>query len=97
VSATYTRLRDGSWGLRVQSSGKPSGNITVTTKAGKTKTETIDRVLWSGDCVHLCSVVESTECAECGKPGAKIKRHDMSGIAGLVCSKCARDGDLSFA
>lgn len=38
-------------------------------------------------------------CDECGAPGARIKRHDSSGIPGTVCPTCSRSPstELSFA
>lgn len=71
MSASYTKLRDGSWGVRVQASQPPSGSINVTTKAGKVKSETVHKVLWSADGIHLCSVKmakkTSPECPRCGE------------------------------
>lgn len=44
---TYTKLRDGSWGLR-GSGLVASRSVIVTKKSGETKTETVGRVLWTG-------------------------------------------------
>lgn len=63
--ATYTKLRDGSWGVRVVGTPPIAGSVvSVTTKAGKVKQETISRVVWSGkddsgSTVSLCSVGQS--------------------------------------
>lgn len=58
MPATYTKLRDGSWGVRVIGAAVTAGqSLTVNTKAGEAKSETIDRVLWSGDGASICSVV----------------------------------------
>ena len=55
-SATYTKLRNGQWGIRVPGTVGAGQTITVTKRDGSTSTETVDRVLWSGDGVSLCSV-----------------------------------------
>lgn len=44
---TYTKLRDG-WGVRATQPAKVGETITVQTKAGATKTETVARVIWQG-------------------------------------------------
>src|SRR3954465_9181542 len=55
--ATYTKLKSGEWGVRVE--GKPTTGcrITVMTKSGASKVETIGKVLWSGNGVSLCTIV----------------------------------------
>lgn len=45
---SYTKLNDGTWGLRVYGAVKVGDAVTVTTKAGAVKTETVGKVLWSG-------------------------------------------------
>ncbi len=87
MSATYTKLRDGSFGIRSKTAVKPGDSVTVTTKAGKVKTETIARVIWTGPDkfspgdVWIASVVQVTRsqnsnggnvCAECGRPGRLV-------------------------
>lgn len=80
-AATYTKLRDGSWGLR--GSGLASGRIvSVTKRDGTVKTETVGRVLWTGsDGTCLATIQQSSagqrtsgarrggryECEECGE------------------------------
>jgi hypothetical protein len=45
---TFTKLRDGSWGLR--GLGLVAGTtVTVTKRSGQTKRETVGRVMWTGD------------------------------------------------
>ena len=68
MAATYTKLRDGSWGIRVLGKKPKSGNsITVRKKSGATKRETVSRVMWSGKDrttgrpVHLCCVAQQRQ------------------------------------
>lgn len=61
MPATYTKLRDGSWGIRCDGEAAkagPGNAITVTTKAGQAKSETIARVLWSGEGVSVCTIAQ---------------------------------------
>lgn len=62
MSATYTKLKSGAWGIRISGGTAPTvgAKITVTKKSGETKVETVTKVVWSGNGVHLC-VVAGTE------------------------------------
>lgn len=68
-NATYTKLRDGSWGIRATAAVSPGSLVTVTKKSGESKSETVDRIVWSGNGVWLCSIrktaAERTGCS-CG-------------------------------
>lgn len=62
---SYTKLKSGAWGVRVQGTKPDAGSsVTVRTKAGAEKTETIIEVLWSGadktsgETVSLCSIAQ---------------------------------------
>lgn len=101
TNATYTKLRDGSWGIRVEGEKPVVGQvIIVRKKSGETRNETVKAVLWSGDGVNLCSIKSGDSetarkpagremCAECGqRPGVRMCR-DSSGIVGMCCSRCA--------
>lgn len=110
MTATYTKLKDGTWGVRVAFSGKGSitagDTVEVKKKSGEKKTETITKVLWSGNGVYLCAIKTSIAvagsgktCAECGGPGGTIPCRDSSGISGMCCRSCANGPDhgRSFA
>jgi hypothetical protein len=58
--ATYTKLRDGTWGLR--GAGLTAGRaVTVRKKSGETRQETVGRVLWTGpDGTCLATMVSSS-------------------------------------
>lgn len=56
MSASYSKLKSGEWGVRVQGTAKPGANCLVTLKNGKTKTETLDRLIWEGDGVQLYAI-----------------------------------------
>lgn len=61
---TYTKLRDGNWGVRLDRQIPRSEwhdlvgqQVAVRKKDGTCKTETIDRILWSGSGITLCSII----------------------------------------
>ena len=79
TSASYTKLKDGSWGVRVPGKATDGQQITVRKKDGSTKPETIKTVLWTGKDrdgaeVSLCSLAggnsgskaNRNECVNCG-------------------------------
>lgn len=53
VSASYTKLRSGDWGVRIRGKAEKGQTIEVVTKAGARKSEALDRKLWSGDGVSI--------------------------------------------
>jgi len=82
--ATYTKLRDGSWGIKTTAATvRPGAQFVVRKQSGETKTETVGKVVWSGDGVTICSIASSSaqrkptssisrpgrryECEECGE------------------------------
>lgn len=101
TTTTYTKLKSGDWGLRVQGSAAAGQSVSVTTRAGATKTETIERVLWTGNGISLCAIRQrrsayggrgyssaSDRCRECRGPLVNASHHRAMG--GL-CGACAFD------
>jgi hypothetical protein len=56
MAASYTKLHNGTWGIRVKGSTSQGATVEVTTKAGVVKTETVQRVLWSGNGTSICAI-----------------------------------------
>lgn len=55
TTATPAKLRDGTWGARVAGRARAGDTVTITTRAGKSWTATITRIVWSGEGVTLCA------------------------------------------
>jgi len=56
LQASPKKLKSGDWGALVKSeSVRPGDSITITTKAGKSWSATVDRVLWSGKGIAICA------------------------------------------
>lgn len=53
---TYAKLKNGNWGVRSTEAIREGQTITVRKKSGDTKSETVDRIVWSGDGVWLAAV-----------------------------------------
>ncbi len=63
MSASYIKLKDNSWGIRVDGTATVGQSVTVSKKNGDTKNETITRVLFTGPdkfkagkTVSLCAI-----------------------------------------
>lgn len=60
MTATYTKLNNGDWGIRVQGNAKKGDRVTVIKKSGESKTETVGNIVWSGNGVTLCSIARES-------------------------------------
>ena len=98
TGATYTKLKDGSWGLRVvrHSSEEAPGQgevVAVSKKDGSKKDEAIGRVLWSGtdrdnssNVCFLCTI-EATRAPARSSGGDGVEY--IRGNRALGCKGCA--------
>jgi len=83
LTITYTKLRDGSWGVRAPASTKAGDTITVTKKSGETKVERVERVLWTGDGIALCALAPSS-----GYSAQRVQRTSSAGGTSGRCREC---------
>lgn len=81
MSVTYSKLRSGDWGIRSTTELQPGQSVTVVKRDGGKKTETVDKLVWSGNGVWLATIRPSSRgsspnggnvCAECGRGGALV-------------------------
>jgi hypothetical protein len=75
VNATYTKLRDGSWGIRVTGTAKAGDVVTVTKRSGEAVNATVGRVVWTGNGVSLCEVAAAPKRGR--RPAAKPQGPDV--------------------
>ena len=82
MSTTYTKLRDGSWGVR--GTGLVAGARTsVIKRDGSSKTETVGRVLWTGpDGVSIATVEQQA------KDSGAASTRSRSSRSGGRCRSC---------
>lgn len=91
---TYTKLKDGSWGVRVAGPApSPGALVTVTKKDGSTKGERIRAVLWTGTDkeghrIALCSLEASADKAPASGGGSPSRRRSCACSEGGCCSPC---------
>ena len=48
AAATYTKLKNGQWGVRAPAGVTVGQSLTVTKRDGSSKTETVAAILWAG-------------------------------------------------
>jgi hypothetical protein len=57
MEASYTKLRSGEWGVRIQGGTIAKGTtVQVRKKSGEVRTETVACVVWSGKGVTLAAI-----------------------------------------
>ena len=86
--ATPAKLRDGSWGARVQGTVKQGDVITITTRAGKTWDATVSRVVWSNDDVAICAT------GKVGGSSHSAPRHTSRSGCARCCETPARRSQI---
>lgn len=62
AEATFKKLRDGSWGLLVNSQRvSPGDKVLTITKAGKRSYKFVGKIVWAGNGVTICTINEEGE------------------------------------
>lgn len=77
--ATPIKLKNGSWGARVQGSVEVGAQLDVQTKSGKTWTATVERVVWSGSGV---TIVATRSRSRWGSGREDCRRYGWDGVVG---------------
>ncbi len=91
MATTYAQLRDKTWGVRSTEVLEPGQRVTVTKKSGERKTETINRIVWTGNGIWLASVV--AQRSESSRP--RRRNWQPCGYPGCnpnYCDECDGEG-----
>lgn len=94
MSASYTKLKSGEWGIRVEGTVSSGDTVSVKKKDGTTKVEKVGKIIWTGNGVSLCTVGEKGTCteraADAGYARGRTVRSDCCGypcpVTGRRCS-----------
>jgi hypothetical protein len=89
---TYTKLKQG-WGIKVIGNVSAGQTVQVTTKAGKLKSETIAKVIWSGQDKFNPANGTISLCTTAPKAYAPRRSGGGESWRGNGCSECRRLGD----
>ena len=87
--ATYAKLKNGDWGVRVQGVTTVGATVQVTKRDGSSKTETIAKVLWSGEGISLCAIRPTAV----SRPIVSRATSRSAGWHGNGCAACRAAGD----
>jgi len=95
---TFTKLRNGNWGIRGPQEEIEAGfEVWVTKRNGKQTLVTVDRVLWSGDGIALASIVDDRQQRQpqrkrgfrpSGANRGQCTECDAWGPKGHTCQEC---------
>lgn len=98
LNATYTKLRNGTWGAKVTSDAvNPGDEITVTKKSGETKSEIVSKVFFRGNGIAIVSLRKSASESTTSAPKyARRGRYRYSAPRGICedapCCGCCDVG-----
>lgn len=87
---TYTKLKSGEWGARVEGQARIGAQVQVTTKAGEVKSETVEKVLWTGPdketgkTISLCAIKPQAPSAARSKGSRRGRNGPGAGAAAPV-------------
>lgn len=107
INATPAKLRNGSWGARVETSVSVGDLLTITTRSCKRWGARVTRIVWTGENVSLCetqsldrpnSSSSGRRCANCERYSSRLTlRYDSSGLSGHCCPSCAREDSFALS
>ena len=98
ASVTYTKLKTGDWGLRIQGSVKPGDAVTVSKKNGDVKRETVGKVVWTGNGISLATIGLSNQKSSSSRSGSSWDSDKFNGYGrsrGGWHKSCVTDGNCS--
>lgn len=90
MAATFQKLKDGTWGLRVAGRASPGEVVLVTKRDGTSQRKTVGIVVWSGDGVTLCTIASGVSSS-----GGPRKSRDYPGKECPACESVDLDANLS--
>lgn len=88
ATATYTKLKDGSWGLRITGAVNAGATIAVQKKDGTTKKEVIAKVLWAGEGVSLCAITRGSDSQGLSIRSGASYRAGVTAPGRRACPEC---------
>lgn len=101
-TATYTKLTNGDWGIKVTGDISAGASVTVTKRDGSTKSEIVGKVVWTGKDkysdaqVSICTVqqVQRVSCrpAYRGGRGSGRRECDECGDYVTAGTRCWETG-----
>lgn len=63
MNATWTKLRNGTWGVKVQGATRTGDLVTVAKRSGPNQDVRVGRLVWTGSGVSICTVMTPNDSA----------------------------------
>lgn len=67
MAVTFTKLKSGEWGLRVEGTAKPGDLVTVSKKDGSKESKMVGKIIWNGNGITLCTIAAAAYTPQAGK------------------------------
>ncbi len=64
MDCSYSKLKNGDWGIRVLGEANSGDVLSVVTKAGKVTSAVAGRLIWSGEGVQLWTILKEDHAAK---------------------------------
>lgn len=102
MAITYTKLKSGDWGMRSNRALTPGTSVTVSKASGETKSETVGKLIWSGNGVHLYAMqraaASSGRSTDRGQRtgcscGSRVDKHGALINPETSCWTCKHDNE----
>jgi len=81
MATSFTKLKNGDWGVRTDGSAAVGQSVVVAKRDGSSSTVIVTKVLWTDGKVSLCAISRAVPknnsrngsvCAECGRGGPLV-------------------------
>lgn len=89
MTASFTKLRDGDWGVRAPAGTKRGDILDVRKRDGSISTVEVERVLWTGNGIALCSIYDDRPAYRRSSGSGRSGGRRSGGCAG--CGGPVRD------
>lgn len=92
MAASFTKLNNGDWGIRVTGTVSEGAKVTVKKKDGTESTETVEKVVWTDGKASICAIKkkQSTGGRRRGGYNSGADRGGHEGYCGFPCPVTGR-------
>ena len=92
MNATPLKLQNGGWGAKVSGVPKAGERISITANSGKSWEATVERVLWTGEGISICSTSSVSKGHSSSARGNRAPHRRSCPNCGL--SSCPKAWDI---
>ena len=93
---SFTKLKNGAWGVKAEGTVKVGDKISVTKKDGESRTVTVSKVVWTGKSqwdennrtISLCEIEDEKKKAAAPKKQAAAASAESAKRGRFTCPEC---------